>query len=160
MKRKISFGKYAIGSMRKINEVVVELELRDTDRGPEFSACCDVWNGSHTDIVRGGQCLDTVQPYVNNPLFNEIVWLWERNHLNGMNAGTAEQMKCIADHKDEINEEDGFYYKELNLLKKYNMDVVEYEGEPYKYGTSWIYRPISDADLKRIKEIMERGIAA
>lgn len=156
MKRTITFGKIAYQTKRKINEVTVEMELRETEKGPEFSASCDVWNSRHTDIIMGGQCLDDVQPYMNgNPLFGEIVKLWKKHHLNGLNPGTPEQMQFIKDHKDEINENDGWYTKELNLLKKYNMDVVEWQGKPFKYGTEWIYHPIPEPDLSRIKEIIQ-----
>ena len=156
MKRTITFGKIAYKSKRKINEVTVELELRETEEGPEFAASCYVWNSRHTDAVMCGQCLDNVQPYMNgNPLFDEIVKLWKKHHLNGLNPGTPEQMKFIRDHKNEINENDGWYTKELNLLKKYNMDVVEWQGKPYKYGTGWIYRPIPEPDLSRIEEIIQ-----
>ena len=155
MKKTISFGKIAYQSKNKINEVTVELELRETKEGPVFSASCDVWNSRHTDIVMGGQCLDDVQPYMDgNSLFGEIVDFWKKHHLNDMEPGTPEQMQCIKDHKDEINENDGWYTKELNLLKKYNMDVVEWQGKPYEYGTGWIYRPIPEPDLSRIKEII------
>lgn len=156
MKKTITFGKIAYKSKRKINEVTVELELRETEEGPEFAASCYVWNSCHTDAVMCGQCLDNVQPYMNgNPLFDEIVKLWKKHHLNGLNPGTPEQMKFIRDHKNEINENDGWYTKELNLLKKYNMDVVEWQGKPYKYGTGWIYRPIPEPDLSRIEEIIQ-----
>lgn len=155
MEKTISFGKIAYQSKNKINEVTIELELCETKEGPVFSASCNVWNSRHTRIVMGGQCLDDVQPYMGgNSLFGEIVDLWKKHHLNDMEPGTPEQMQCIKDHKDEINENDGWYTKELNLLKKYNMDVVEWQGKPYKYGTGWIYRPIPEPDLSRIKEII------
>ena len=156
--RTISFGKIAYAGKKKINEVTVDLELRYKEDGPEFSACCDVWNSRHTDIVMGGQCLDDVLPYMRgNALFKEIVELWKKHHLN-FDAGTPEQMQCIREHKDEINEEDGWYIKELNLLKKYGLDVVKWEGKDYKYGTAWIYRPIPEPDLSRIKEIINGNI--
>lgn len=157
MKRTISFGKYAINNPNiKNNEITIDLELRETEHGLEFSACADVWNARHTDCLMVGQCLDTLQEkYIHgNKLYNEIVDLWKKHHLNGLNPGTPEQMKCIQDHKNEINEEDGWYLKELNLLKKYGLDVVEYNGKPYKYGTAWIYREIPQKDLDRIKEII------
>lgn len=155
MKKRISFGKIAFVGNRKINEVEVVLELNETDDGPVFSASCNVWNSRHSDIVAGGQCFETLNGYFkDNELFNEIVSLWKRNHLNELTPGTPEQMECIRIHKDEINEADGWYTKELNLLKKYNLDVVKYKGKPYKYGSEWIYRPIPEPDLNRIKEII------
>jgi glycosyltransferase involved in cell wall biosynthesis len=43
--------------------------------------------------------------------------------------------------------------EELNLLKKYGLDIVEYNGKPYKYGTAWIYREIPAEDLNAIKNL-------
>lgn len=157
MKKTISFGKIDLnGRGRKINEVTVEMKLEYKNGKPCFSASADVWNSRHTDIEMGGQCLDDLVPFFkDNKLYMEIVGLWQRNHLNDLTPGTPEQMRCIAEHKDEINEDDGFYTKELNLLKKYNLDVVDLDGKPYKYGTAWLTRDISEEDLKAIEKIME-----
>lgn len=158
MKKTISFGKIDFnGTGRKINEVTVEMELYyDKDNKPCFSVCADVWNSRHTDIEMGGQCLDDLVPFFkDNELYMEIVGLWQRNHLNNLTPGTPEQMRFIAEHKDEINEDDGWYTKELNLLKKYNLDVVDLDGKPYKYGTAWVTRDISEEDLKAIERIMK-----
>lgn len=158
MKKTISFGKIDLnGKGRKINEVTVEMNLNyDKDNKPCFSASADVWNSRHTDVEMCGQCLDDLVPFFkDNELYMEIVGLWQRNHLNDLTPGTPEQMRCLAEHKDEINEDDGWYTKELNLLKKYNLDVVDLDGKPYKYGTDWLTRDISKEDLKAIERIMK-----
>lgn len=160
MERTISFGKIDyFGRGRKINEVTIEMRLSfDEDRygRPVFSCSGNVWNGRKTDIVCGGQCLDELLPFFKyNKLFKEIHGLWKRNHLNDMNVGTPEQLRCIEEHKDEIDESDGWFIKELNLLKKYGMDVVEYEGKLYEYGKGWVYRVIPADDLKRIVGIIK-----
>lgn len=156
MKKVFNFGKIAYYGSRKINLVTVEVGLKNDDNGrPVFTASANVWNNLHTGIVAGGQCLDDLAPYFKgNKLYNTILGLWERNPLNDLNPGTPEQMACIEAHRNEINEADGWYIKELNLLKKYGLDIVEYNGKPYKYGTAWIYREIPTEDLEAIKNLL------
>ncbi len=33
--------------------------------------------------------------------------------------------------------------------------TVEHEGKPYTYGTGWLYEPIPDDDLARIRDIID-----
>lgn len=156
MERKINFGKHAINSKRKINDVNIVLRLEETKDGkPVFTACGEAWNICHTDIVIGGQCLDTLAKYIHNPLFKEIFRLWKSHHLNDMNAGTEEQEKAIAEWRAEGNRYD--YTKACEYLKSINLYEVEHEGKPYKYGHGWIYRAIPNEDLELIKKIIETG---
>ena len=151
MEKKISFGKYAVRSKRKINEVVVRLRLSNVAEGPVFSASCEVWNGKHTDIVMGGQCLDEVArlcPLKYNKRYKEILGLWKRNHLNDMHAGTERQEEEIERWEKEGNRYD--YEKVCKHLKSVGL----YDDNGYKYGHGWLYRNISDEDLKRIKELI------
>lgn len=157
MKRTISFGKIdGYGNGKKSHEVTIEISLDENDpQKPKFTVCGNVWNIRGTDIIMGGQCLDSLLPYFkDNKLFVEIHRLWKNYHLNDLKPGTPEQMKCIEDHKDEIDENDGWYYKELNLLKKYGLDVVLVDGEPYKYGSGWLYSEIPQKELETIKKII------
>ena len=102
--RKINFGKIdAEGRGRKINSVDLEIELRnaDTDK-PEFSVCGDVWNSRHTDIVQGGQCIDSIDKFFKHDrLYKLIENLWKKYHLNSMHAGTVEQENCLKDFASE-----------------------------------------------------------
>ena len=104
LSRKINFGKIdAEGRGRKINSVDLEIELRnaDTDK-PEFSVCGDVWNSRHTDIVQGGQCIDSIDKFFKHDrLYKLIENLWKKHHLNSMHAGTVEQEKCLKDFASE-----------------------------------------------------------
>jgi hypothetical protein len=161
IEKRIEFGKIDVnGCGRLINRVTINfsIEYKNGNKTePVFSASGDVWNSKNTDIVLGGQCLDELNEYPllkSNKTFQKILKFWHQYHLNDLNAGTPEQMKCINEHKAEINEEDGFYTKELNLLKKYGLDVVELNGKPYKYGTAWLYRPIPENDLNEILELL------
>lgn len=156
MKRTISFGKHAIYSDRKINEVTLDIELREENiNKPVFSVCANVWNIRHTDIIMGGQCLDELCKYVKIPLFREIHRLWEEHHLNNLHAGTSEQEKAIEEWKEYGNAYD--YSKVCEYLKSIGLYEVEYNGKPYKYGSGWIYKEILENDLKLIKYIIETG---
>lgn len=104
LSRKINFGKIdAEGRGRKINSVDLVIELRnaDTDK-PEFSVCGDVWNSRHTDIVQGGQCIDSIDKFFKHDrLYKLIENLWKNYHLNDMHAGTVEQENCLKDFASE-----------------------------------------------------------
>lgn len=89
VRRVIRFGKIAyFNNKSKRYAVEVGLELSYTKDGlPAFSAMADIWNTKRTDIVMGGQCLDDIWKYwkdqLKNPdLFEKILGLWKRNHLN------------------------------------------------------------------------------
>lgn len=159
MKRTFNFGKIAYGnrSGRRINAVDVTIELKDVNGHLEFTASGDIWNMPHTDIVRGGQCLDTIKRHVKDDTFNEIYRLWKKYHLNCMHAGTVEQEnaldKAVAEGKLE-NRYASNYDKCCEYLKSIGMYEVEYEGKPYRYGTGWIPYDIPETDLNKIKELI------
>lgn len=93
---KIDFGKIDYnGSGGRINRVTVEIEYKEIAEGKkEFTASADVWNALETDIICAGQCLDALEPYFrNNPLYMEILRLWENYHLNGMHPECEHQAK-------------------------------------------------------------------
>lgn len=96
--KKFTFGKVAYTGNHKsyLVEVEVELELKQDEGRPVFTASGNVWNTMHTDIVMGGQCIDDIYKEFrgelkNRKLFEAIMALWERNHLNDMNAGCEHQ---------------------------------------------------------------------
>lgn len=156
MKKEISFGKHAVYSRRKINEITVELELKEDKLGrPVFTASGNVWNLHHTDIVMGGQCLEEIGKYVRSKLFNRTLRLWRKYHLNGMKAGTPEQEAFLKEKQAQ-----GWRYKyeeACELLKEAGLNPVELDGKPYYYGHAWLYRPIPENDLEEIKSIIEAG---
>ena len=155
MKRTISFGKYAIYSKRKINEVTIEIRLEEKDGKEVFTVCGNVWNMHKTDIVMGGQCLKELANYIENPIFKTIYKLWKNYHLNDMHAGTEEQEKAVEDWKSIGNGYD--YRKVCEYLKSIGLYEVELDGKPYKYGHAWLYRAIPENDLELIKKIIETG---
>lgn len=156
MKKIIEFGKIDYNRRgRKINMVDVELELKETTKGLEFSCCGNIWNGSHSDIVRGGQCLDKILDFVKTPLFIEIHGLWEKYHLNGMHVGTKKQEFSIewARENGELKENSS-YQENCEYLKSINQYEDENHGVPYKYGHGWLFEEIPDIDIEKIMKII------
>ena len=151
MKKTFSFGKVDFnGTGRKNNLVTVDIELKDTKKGPEFTASGYVWNKNKTDFIRGGQCLDElykIPALRSNDTFKKIYNLWKRNHLNGMHAGTENQENYI---KEKFGDDYPGYTEVCEALKEVNL----YEDNGYRYGTSWLYRPISDDDLTMIYQFL------
>jgi hypothetical protein len=141
-------------------EVIVEMRLEyknnDTTK-PTFSVCGEVWYPNKSDVFMCGQCIDSIWEYYGDQikdkdLFLEIKDLWEKYHLNDMNAGTLEQTRALKGKRFDYTEACE-YLKEKGL---YEVDT-EIDGRimTYKYGHSWLYNPIPEADLLRIKKIME-----
>ena len=99
MRRAYSFGKVAYNGKRKINEVTLEIGVRDWNGYPEFTACAMVWNNIHTDIVAGGQMIDklynrfAVLRY--STLYTTMMQLWEKYHLHNISNIPAEDKELI-----------------------------------------------------------------
>ena len=156
-----SFGKFPISSKKRVNEVTIEMELRKNENGKMvLSICGDVWNSRHTDCIIGGQCIDSILDECPSLRFNELYMklygLWKRNHLNDMIAGSHRQEEAVKDWEKQGNEYT--YATACEMLKK--LDLYEdkeyiYEGKPYKYGTAWLYRDISNEDMNSIKTLLK-----
>lgn len=99
MRRTYSFGKLAYNGKRKINEVTLEIALRDWNGYPEFTAHAMVWNSVHTDIVSGGQMIDKLYSEFaicrNSILYKTIMQLWEKYHLHNISNIPAEDKELI-----------------------------------------------------------------
>ena len=99
MRREFSFGKIAYNGKRKINEVTLEIELRDWNGYPEFTACAYVWNNIHTDIVAGGQMIGDLYnrfaTFRDSVLYKTIMQLWEKYHLHNISNIPADGKELI-----------------------------------------------------------------
>jgi len=96
--RTISYGKHAVGGARKANEVTLTVRVEPTvwfdtkkqqnyTKGEHFSVTGDVWNARHTDIIRGGQCIDyIVEKIAKGRNAKNIRALWEVFHIQQMDA--------------------------------------------------------------------------
>ena len=157
----IEFGKIDYRTPgRKSNLVEVDYQWN----GEDFSVSASIWNQPHTDILRGGQCLDAINEYrdkLNNPeLWDEIYDLWQHWHLDTLSAGTPEQMKAEEDWKAETgNKSWNFDYDGLiEYLKKRNSYEVldpENPGKMFAFGSRWLTWRVPDDVKKRMDRIME-----
>ena len=97
MRRTYSFGKVAYNGKRKINEVTLEIELRDWNGYPEFTAHAMVWNNIHTDIVAGGQMIDDLynEFSIHSIIYKTIMQLWKKYHLHDISNIPAEDKELI-----------------------------------------------------------------
>ena len=97
MRKVFSFGKVAYNGKSKINEVTLEIELRDWNGYPEFAARAKVWNNIHTDIVAGGQMIDDLynEFAIHSILYKTIMQLWEKYHLHDISNIPEEDKELI-----------------------------------------------------------------
>lgn len=154
MKKTFNFGKIDYcGRGRKDCAVDVVVRLEESEKGEKLSICGDIWNRIHTDVYCGGQCLDTIKKFLSdNELFMELYRFWKLYHLNDMHAGTPEQEAAIEEWKKQGNKFD--YKKACEYLQAIGLYEVDLNGKPYKYGHAWLYQPIPESDLARIKELL------
>ena len=106
----------------------------------------------------GGQCFDTLAKtnIATDPTFVEIYRLWKLYHLNDMHAGTPEQEKAIRQGIKDGELSDNFDYKAtVQYLKDKNLYEVPLNGKIYRYGHAWLYEPIPEEDLNKIKELLK-----
>lgn len=148
------FGKIDYcGRGRKINPVTVEVTLTEDNGKHRFSAMAMVYNQTKTDILAGGQCLDSIAKRTKNKQFMEIYRLWKLYHLNDMHAGTIEQEEAIKDWESKGNRYD--YTSACEYLKSVGLYEVEHNGKPYTYGSGWLYWDIPEDDLKIIQALFD-----
>ena len=87
-KKTFDFGKHAVASNRRINLVTLTVTLTENDGRLEFTVQCEAWNNLQTDIVWGGQCIDTLMEQCpelrKDKTYMRIHDLWKKHHLNGI----------------------------------------------------------------------------
>lgn len=146
------FPKIAFNRTRKINTPEIEMTLKEENGKSVLSICGSIWNSKHTDIIAGGQCLDTMYKYLkHDKLFKEIYRLWKLYHLNGLHAGTIKQEQALDDA-----EKAGVRLLDYNDSCKYLESIGLLEDDGYKYGTKWLYRAIPEDDLTIIKNLLTK----
>jgi hypothetical protein len=126
-------------------------ELKETDKGTEFTAQGEVWNHLHTDIYCGGQCVDTlVDKYGRGSAkAKRLKAIWERYHLNGMRAGSAIQEQYLRDHP--LDPESYNPKSHYEVASKYLKDAgLNPDPNGYLYGHAWVYEPIPQEIIEEI----------
>ena len=153
MKKTLNFGKIDWnGTGRKINLVTVEINLKETENGPAFTASANVWNSKRTDILCGGQCLDDLVPFFHdNKVYMTIFSMWQKYHLNDMHPGTPAQEKAL--NEAGLTKFATNYTEYCEHLKKIGL----FNDNGVNFGETWVYWPILEKDLKTIKSLFLYG---
>jgi hypothetical protein len=154
------FGLVTFKGQRTRCRPTVDVRIRyDRCNRPCFSAMAGVMCGRR--YVMGGQCLDSIYKdsfgMRHSPTFKTIYGLWERNHLNDMNAAVNdEQQKLVKEFIANGGENFCYdYTKVCDYLKSIGKFSYVVDGRTCNYGERWYYRPISDEDMSAINELFE-----
>ena len=78
-----------------------------------------------------------------------LLLLWERCHLNDLQAGTRRQTKALQE-KDKTLLHTKNYEKAVQYLKEIGL----YEDRGYKYGMGWLCKRIKDEAIAELKRVM------
>lgn len=171
MKTVIAKGRHVMGKLSRNCdktaprncEAALTWELRQEGDKLEFSACGEVWNHLKTDIVCGGQCVDTLADlFPRDKLAQRIREVWSKYHLNGMNAGTPEQSAFVATLPEDVRRDYGKVCEALDAAGLLSVPVTDelrasaLGGLPagakvYKYGSRWLYFAIPDDVVALVK---------
>lgn len=121
MKRTFNFGKINYRYPDSwVNKVTVDVEYEERDGEIVFSVSGSIWNPSGTDIETGGQILDTIANYVDNPVFMEIHRLWKLYHLNNMHPECEHQRELGWNEIAKRSVNIYHYHMTRDALKKQN----------------------------------------
>ena len=142
MKKRFDFGGIDFEGIGKaFNRVTVDMEYKEENGKKRFSVSASVWNSRRSDIIAGGQCLDTIAPYINDPVYTEILRLWELYHLNDMHPECEHQ--AAAGWRNEA-------VKKVNLYK-FTM-TTEAISEQHKIKNAVIQAAKDGESLRLSKE--------
>lgn len=131
------------GTGRRVNAASIEVEYRlgvKYQNGEavlywEYSACGNVWNIKHTDIISGGQNLDSMAKFAairNDKDFSEAFSLWKLYHLNGMTAGSPAQEAAKGEFKFDSEKVTWYWYDNTDITDntdRYGRHMTEDETE-------------------------------
>lgn len=130
-------------------DVWVKVEMNDQrnpQHGPELSISSvvgpkpngDAWGGS-------GQCRDlNIVSYADGwdaDMVASLLAIWERWHLNGMQAGSPAQRQWLRDNPAEFP---GYPIDHYSWTKA-RLVAAGLQPDPdtgYSYGSSWLYEPV------------------
>lgn len=77
-------------------------------------------------------------------MVNRFLDVWDRWHLNDLQAGTPEQMDYVRNYRKNHARANYSDYEELcSALKTAGLyEVIRADGALYKYGHGWIFEPV------------------
>lgn len=110
MIKEVSFGKVdGYGTGRRNCEIVLEVGFREfPGQEPYFTVCANLWNHIHSDIIMGGQCIDTLREQykglAKNRTYTEISDFWKKYHLKKISTIPTADVDAINDMLEKLPE--------------------------------------------------------
>lgn len=75
-----------------------------------------------------------------------VAELWDKNHLNGLNAGTPYQDAWIRNREEELGRK---------MTSNERLDETPNDPQTdYKYGRAWLYRDVPADDIAEVLDVM------
>lgn len=170
---------------RSKHKVTLDIEIKSKDREQqgtdginyedplELSISQSIWQRDESDILSGGQGQDTLREAlkegkleigngITEEEFEEFLDIWDKWHLNDLNAGTERQKEIIEEHKDEqkYKKFDEFLDRPKAILEDFDAEPdKETEGfgdEGYSYGSAWLYQPLPQDVIDFVEDFKDK----
>lgn len=107
----IALGTFAKDNKHGVLHLRVDIEVRETEKGPELSICGDTYRIGARDIESCGQICDEVRRLLDDKGatlvkpradIERLLEVWDRWHLNGMRPGCVHQVGPEWDFAREV----------------------------------------------------------
>lgn len=116
-----------------------------------ISISVGIWNHMHTDYMMCGQCLDDLlQLMPDNEVLKIIYPIWKEYHSNNLHAGTKGQEEALQAYFTEISQDYDF-----GKAVEYLQLIGLYEDRGYKYGSSWLIKPVPDEVVQQLIQVCD-----
>lgn len=93
----------------------------------------------------GGQCQDSIREHFGTqPGVERLIELWDRFHLNNMNAGTTAQSEIVAQYTAGLAKTERYDY---NAACKYLKARGKMRDRGYSYGSEWLLEVLTEGDV-------------
>lgn len=127
--------------LRRVSpELTIDLEPAAAD-ACELSICAGIYRDGREDSF--GQCreyvLELLAKHPDVATVLRLCELWERWHLNGMQAGTRAQREALKDMSPAVYPESHFDKACAHLEAR---GILKDRG--YSYGSAWLSEPLPD----------------
>lgn len=128
----------------------LKIDIEITFKDKRLSISGDIWEKQRGRWVNsgGGQCYEEL---LNEfPLSAPLVELWQRWHLNDLNAGDAVQQSYLRALKNT-----GWKYTSYDYACEQFKSVGLLVHDGYKYGSAWKFEKVPARVLNELKKMGE-----
>jgi hypothetical protein len=144
---------YAAVSLERVSKLANDINGVTVNKRYDFSMTGDIrsksgaWEGSGQvgDYFYGAEPFKKGSASVDvDP--TRVAELWDKNHLNGLNAGTPFQDAWIAKREEELG-------RKLTTAERLDETPNDPQTD-YKYGRNWLYRDVPADDIAEVLDVM------